>query len=326
MVATGSRILSMTALSPFSISSLVKSRASSRPFKVQCSWVMAIRLLRPVGTTVRPRPLQGESLRRSGRTSNPSPEARISLAPARPYPMATLMTPSACPGSTYTGACTGGPRRPRSTRSCVSTPSCLAVAGLTSAAFSQVTLVTGSGSSCSQALFANLPSQTLESAMISSSYPGTSAPCCPPQTAPAIASARPCGAPAAGAPLGLPRRRRRRAPDEAGGDPLLPDVVEIGRSAAAPEVAQERVGRPVAFPEERRHHLRLGDPVEQGRDERLHEGGGAVVRASIAPVLERMGGGKEPARSRRRLVGVQAAVDGVRHQRKRLAEVQVGGG
>ncbi len=113
--------------------------------------------------------------------------------------------------------------------------------------------------------------------------------------------------------------------DEAVGDPFLPGQLEerrVGR-ARGPEIAQLRPGGAVAFAEERRQHLRLARAGVERRDERLLERDGAVVRARIAPALQRVGRGKHPAGAVGRLVEVERAIHRRVHLRERLAEVEI---
>ncbi len=86
-----------------------------------------------------------------------------------------------------------------------------------------------------------------------------------------------------------------------------------------------RIRALVAFAEKGREDFDFGRARVQRRDERLLEGDGAVVRAGVAPALQRMQRGDHPARALGGLVGVERAVDRVRHLRERLAEVEIGG-
>src|SRR6266852_7515087 len=97
----------------------------------------------------------------------------VNPARVRPYPSGKTTVFSACPGKVHVAAVTLLPFNsmstttdntcpcspPRETTLCVNF-SLAASFGLTSAALSQVSFVTGFGNSCSQPLFANRPSYT----------------------------------------------------------------------------------------------------------------------------------------------------------------------
>src|SRR3954447_7898380 len=118
---------------------------------------------------------------------------------------------------------------------------------------------------------------------------------------------------------------RFRAGKEPVVDCLLPALLEIGaHPPLLPVIAQHHVSRLVALAEEGAQHLRLGDAVEKRRDERLLEGDGAVVGAAVAPVLQRMGGGEEPARALAGLVEEEPAIDRIWNSPDRLAQVEIG--
>src|SRR3954471_15830374 len=110
------------------------------------------------------------SLARSGLTLKPMSVA-TRPARARPYPRCRVTVSAAWAGEIQTGIVTDRLPLLISTMSPLTSISRSAVAGASSAALSQVSLVSGFGSSCSHALFAKRPSHTLGSGRKTSSTP-----------------------------------------------------------------------------------------------------------------------------------------------------------
>src|SRR5579871_1348409 len=137
---------------------------------VQWSWVMASRWWLSVAVTVAPRSNQGASLARSAPASKPTPLPTWPVF-TRPYPSGSVTASSAWPGTIMATASITRSRLVIETSFPVSTPSLSAVACENMAALSQVSLVIGCGSSCSQALLANRPSKVLASGAKQSSIP-----------------------------------------------------------------------------------------------------------------------------------------------------------
>src|SRR5258708_1194895 len=98
----------------------------------------------------------------------------------------------ACPGTICAGPWRERPRYVSSTISPSAMPCCRAVSGPIHTVLSQVSVVIGFGTSCSQALLANVPSQTVRSGRMLISIP------CPAFGAAAGVGAFAAGAPAAG--------------------------------------------------------------------------------------------------------------------------------
>src|SRR5262249_29520752 len=158
------------------------------------------------------------------------------------------------------------PPRASSTTSPVVTPSRSAVARLTRAAFSQTSLVSGLGSSWSQPLLVNRPSQTVGSGRETTSSP------------PADASADAGGgAPRVACRLAPDHVRRspRHAPLVHRDPPERPEVPPLGRPLA-PGGPDDLVARAVRVLEKCRQQLDRRPAAVQGRDQRLLDRGGAV--------------------------------------------------
>ena len=143
----------------------------------------------------------------------------------------------------------------------MATPRAPAVFGLSSAALSQVSLVTGSGTSWSQPLLANRPSSTRASrSKTSSRFPAESGPAgFAAATAPAIGSARSAGVTGGTVePLSIPscRNSRQAGFERRPVDPGWPSGRRVGRSRRARTSRTRRAGRGPRAPPARRRAAR----------------------------------------------------------------------
>ena len=188
-----------------------------------------------------------------------------------------------------------GRRSASSTTSPFARPSRSAVAGATSAALSQVSLVSGRGSSCSQPLFAKRPSTTSGSGRKHELE----------AVAPPVGAARRRDRQSAahrdrrGAARRVRRRRRRAAHccQNVSKSPL-------GARAAASARARGRSATAALAPEQRREHLVRGLAAVERRDQRLDDRRRAVERRARRPSSRgsapRARASGRAARSRRR--------------------------
>jgi hypothetical protein len=110
------------------------------------------------------------------------------------------------------------------------------------------------------------------------------------------------------------------------GDRLAPGGVEglpgeggLGLPVLAHQVVA-RAFRPIA---EDGHDLVERPAAVKRRDERLHDGRGAVVRARVAPLLEEVGAVDVPVAERRRLVVEEPDVDARLRFPQRLGKLQI---
>ena len=217
----------------------------------------------------------------AGATTARSVRNRVRVeADARPRP------PRAAPvtqrdGRRHVGLAWHDPDRGRNDRPRTGAPprrrchaEALAVAGLSSAALSQLDLVSGRGTPAASALLAKRPSYSDGSG-------GT--------PAPARCGRRPGGATRLG-PTGSTarlRRRLRRTRDHAVVQAARQNVSKSARCAGPPSSPSPRRGS-TAVIRKRCQQLVRGMRVVQGRDHRLNDRRGAVEGARVRPVFERM--------------------------------------